>query len=204
MARPSKFDREHAVEIAMNEIWSHGYAACSVKALSETLGITRSSFYNAFGSREDLFLEALAVYFERSPDKALATAMADDPVKSLLTRTFYAACQVRAADKEHRGCLVINSVAELCNTDAKLGPVMKNAVLGNLARFEQLLKWAVKSGEIPADTDIRAKALALQNLLVGLNALCKAVTSEAELWMAAKTTLIGLGLYEESAQDSET
>ena len=51
MARPSKFDRKEAVELAMNEIWRDGYEANSVKALSEKLGITRSSFYNAFSSR---------------------------------------------------------------------------------------------------------------------------------------------------------
>lgn len=202
MARPSKFDREQAVEIAMNEIWSNGYAACSVKALSATLGITRSSFYNAFGSREDLFLEVLDVYFDKSPDKALATATADDPIKKLLTKTFFAACRARASDQEHRGCLVINSVAELSNTDPKLGPVMKEAVLGNLARFERLLIWAVDRGEIASNSDVRANALALQNLLVGLNALCKAVTSEAELWLAAKTTLIGLSLYDQDFQEA--
>ena len=64
MARPSKFDRQTAVELVMNDIWRSGFEANSVKAISEKLGITRSSFYNAFGSREALFLEALSVPLE--------------------------------------------------------------------------------------------------------------------------------------------
>lgn len=195
MARPSKFDREKAVHHVMHEIWRNGYGACSVKALSESLGITRSSFYNAFGSREALFQEVLALYCDQSPDKALALAKPGVPIKQLLTHTLRTACTARASDPDFRGCLAVNGVIELCNTDPILGPVMKEGVLQNLARFEQLLIWAVEQGEIDADTDVRAKALALQNLLIGLNAMCKVVTAEAELWQAAKTTLIGLGLY---------
>ena len=195
MARPSKFNREQAVRLVMNEIWRNGYGASSVKALSEQLGITRSSFYNAFGSREALFKEALALYVDESPDKALVLATQDKSIRCLLADTFRAACKARASDPEFRGCLIINSVTELCNSDPTLGPVMKNAVLDNLARFEQLLTWAVERGEIDANTDVRAKALALQNLLIGLNAMCKVVTEEKDLWQAAQTTLEGLGLY---------
>lgn len=195
MARPSKFNREQAVEHVMHEIWRNGYRASSVKALSESLGITRSSFYNAFGSREALFQETLALYCDQSPDKALATAQPGMPVKQLLTNTFRAACKARASDPEFRGCLAINSVVELCNTDPILGSVMNDAVLQNLARFEQLLVWAVEQGEIDAATDVHAKALALQNLLMGLNAMCKVVTAEEDLWQAAMTTLEGLDLY---------
>ena len=74
MARRLEFDREKAVEIAMNQFWKNGFEASSVKSLSQAFGITRSSFYNAFGSHEALFEEALALYFEQSPDQALARA----------------------------------------------------------------------------------------------------------------------------------
>ena len=197
MARPSKFDRSEAVEIVMNEIWQNGYEASSVKSLSEKLGITRSSFYNAFGSREELFKEAMEVYFMRSPDLALAEATPGVPIKKLFTNTIRMACKARASDKLGRGCMVINSVSELCNTDDHLGPVLQNAVLGNLARFETLLQWGVAQGEIDAKIDLHALALALQNLLMGLNIMCKVVHHEDELWKAAKTTLVSLDLYEE-------
>lgn len=196
MGRPFKFNRDQAVERVMNEIWHKGYEASSVKALSEMLGITRSSFYNAFGSREALFKDALALYLSQSPDKALAHASPDMPIRKLFSLTFRAACEARASDKEHRGCMLINSVAELCNVHDELGPVLETVVLGSLTCIEQLLERGVERGEIDADTDVHAKALALQNLLIGLNVMCKVVTDEAELWSAAKTTLKGLDLYE--------
>lgn len=196
MARPLKFDRQVAVEVAMNAFWKNGYEACSIKALSETLGITRSSFYNAFGSQEALFKEAFDLYFEQSPDIAFAQALPGVPIKALLSRTFRAVCKARASDDQARGCMVVNGVAELCNVNEQLGDVLEGAVLGSLSRLEQLLKWGVGQGEIHKTIDPHASALALQNLLMGLNVMCKVVRDEEELWTTAKVTLNGLGLLD--------
>jgi TetR/AcrR family transcriptional repressor of nem operon len=77
--------------------------ASSAKALSERLGITRSSFYNAFGSREASFKEALDLYFSIAPDRVLAHIEANESVLEVLTRTFRDVCRVRAADPEAYG-----------------------------------------------------------------------------------------------------
>lgn len=195
MGRPPKFDRQAAVEVAMNEIWRNGLEASSVKALSERLGITRSSFYNAFGSREALFKEALDLYFSKAPDRVLAHVGADASVLAVLTRMFREVCRVRAADPDAKGCMAINCVAELVGVDATLGPVMEGAVRHSLDRFEKLLRQAAANGEIRDSGDLKRKALALQNLLIGLNVMSKVVRSEEELWTGVELTLKGLGLY---------
>lgn len=61
--------------------------------------------------------------------------------------------------------------------------------------LERLLDQAAANGEIENREDLREKALALQNLLIGLNVMAKVVRSEDDLWAAAKQTLKGLGLY---------
>jgi TetR/AcrR family transcriptional repressor of nem operon len=197
MARPSGFDREAAIEAAMQEMWRNGYEASSVKAVSEKLGITRSSYYNAFGTREDLFKEALAVYFAQSPDAVLHGGLPDMPILVLLTRTFRAICKARAEDPEARGCLAVNSLSELDTLHDELGVMIANAVLHSAARLEDLLKLAVSAGELAEQTDVHAMALALQNLLIGLNLFSKALRDEQELWLTASTTLKALGLYRE-------
>lgn len=200
MGRPLKFDHDEALDVAMNELWLSGYDACSVKALSEKLGITRSSFYNAFGSREALFKAALDRYFEQAPDRPLALAkQGGGSVKALITATFRSVCRARAADVQGRGCLAVNSVAELCGVHDELGKLMEDALFGHRARIEELLGWAVRQGEIPQDSDVHALALSVQNLLIGINVLSKVVRSERELWLTAKTTLEGLGLLFEGA-----
>ncbi len=128
MGRPSKFDREAAIDKVMQEVWRNGFERASVKALSERLGITRSSFYNAFDSRE--------------------------------------------------------------------------ALLGSLARIRQLLDWAQARGEIAADADTQALAMAVQQLLAGLSVVSKVVRDEAQLWAGTALTLKGLGLLAEGGNDA--
>lgn len=199
MARPSKFDRDASVQVAMQELWRSGYEASSVKAISEKLGITRSSYYNAFGTREDLFRAALAAYFEQSPDRVLYEGVPDHSVKLLISDTFRKVCAARACDPEGRGCLAINSLCELAGgPNATLGAMLIEAVLASAARFETLLELAVARGELDVDIDVHGKALALQSLLIGINTLSKAVRDESELWLAARTSLEGLGVYEQN------
>jgi len=198
MGRPAKFDRDQAVETVMHELWKHGFEACSVKAISEKLGITRSSFYNAFESREALFKEALELYFTQTPDRVLNAVRPDTRILALLTGMYREVCRSRAADSEARGCMAVNSVSELVAVNDELGPLLERAVLGSLERLEQLLRQAARGGEIGDGDDLREKALALQNLLMGLNVMCKVVRSEEDLWAAARQTLKGLGLYDES------
>lgn len=197
MGRPTAFDRVQAIDDIMNIMWDEGYEASSVKAISEKLGITRSSFYNAFGSREELFKEVLQHYAEQSPDYALALATPPIDVKLLFTLVFKEACAARAEDKDGRGCLAINSVTELCNRDEKLSAFLEEMILGNIERIETILKWGVESKELPSNLDRHGTALSLKALLVGLNVMCKAVRAESELWLTAKTTLKALNMFEE-------
>ncbi len=197
MGRPSTFDRDAAVETVMHAIWQNGYEANSVKAMSEQLGITRSSFYNSFGSREDLFKEVLAAYFDQTPDRALYGDPPDMPVLSLISKTFREIVAIRAFDPEKRGCLAVNCVSELVGHHEELGPMLGTAVKNSAARFEELLNIAVARQELPQDTDTHGKALALQNLLIGLSVFAKVLHEEGELWLMVRTTLEGLGLYRE-------
>lgn len=198
MARPPNFDREAVIETAMQEIWRSGYEATSVKAMSEKLGMTRSSYYNAFGSREDLFKQTLVAYFAQSPDRVLYDDPGTTGIRHLLTSVFRAACAARAGDPEGRGCMAINALCELAGgPETELAGIMIAAVQASARRFEELLGIGVRRGELPTTTDCHAKALALQALLVGINAMSKAVRAEADLWLTARTTLQALDLLEE-------
>ncbi|WP_054208276.1 TetR/AcrR family transcriptional regulator, partial [Bosea vaviloviae] len=176
----------------------------SVKALSERLGITRSSFYNAFESREAMFMEALERYLERSPDRALAVVPPEGSVCALITATFKAVCQSLARDVDAKGCLAVNSVGALCNVDAGLGPEVAAHMVARLGRIEVLLGAAVARGELPHNTDIAATALSLKTLLVGLNSMAKVLPDRNALWPAARTTLVAFGLLCEDAELEKT
>jgi len=188
-----KFNRDKAIEIATEVIRGDGYEQASVKSLSERLGITRSSFYNTFGSREELFMEIIKRYIPSAPDAPLYEQV-NGPVLPLLERVLRNICRVRSGDPQGHGCIIVNSICELCPSHDGIAPMLAELATGSTKRLEDLLTIAKEHQEISADANLHAMALALQNLMVGLNVLSKVVRSEEDLWLIAETTLKGLGL----------
>src|SRR5215471_11091889 len=60
--RPRMFDKDAALTAAMFLFWERGYEGVSVDDLTEAMGISPSSLYSSFGSKEELFLTALDKY----------------------------------------------------------------------------------------------------------------------------------------------
>ena len=60
--RPLAFDRKDALNKATDLFWSKGFEATSVDDLCGAMGIARSSFYNSFGSKQDLLAESMTDY----------------------------------------------------------------------------------------------------------------------------------------------
>lgn len=195
MARPRKFDRNEALDIATEIIRTGGYEQASVKTLSEHLGISRSSFYNAFGSREELFSEIIGRYAPVAPDAPLYAPVAG-PVLPLIENVLRNICRTRANDPGGKGCIIVNAVCELCPSTEGPAPMLGSMATGSTRRLEGLLEIARNQGEIAGDADVHALALALQNLMIGLNVLSKVVRTEDELWLLTRTTLKGLGLLQ--------
>jgi len=195
MSRVRKFDRDKAIEKTINTIWHRGFESFSVKGFSEEIGINRSSFYHAFKNKDALFIEALDRYFKESPHYKLSSfAKSNSPLK-LLTQVFKETCLIRTTDPDHKGCMAVNSVTELVGVNHALGPMVAEAVRQSIANFEALLKCSIQIKELSEKTDTHNLALAIQNLLMGLNVMSKVITDEQELWAATKAALVALNVY---------
>src|SRR6201999_2502772 len=62
--RPAVFDRAVALNKAMKLFWERGYEGTSFDELISAMGISASSFYNSFGSKEALYGESTETYLE--------------------------------------------------------------------------------------------------------------------------------------------
>src|SRR5215475_2760669 len=60
--RPRSFDQETALRQAMFLFWERGYEGVAMDDLTAAMGISPSSLYATFGSKEQLFLTALDTY----------------------------------------------------------------------------------------------------------------------------------------------
>lgn len=194
MSRPKEFDRDGAVVILMDEIWEHGFAACSINSMSQKLDITRSSFYNAFGSKEKLFAEILDIYRESGLGSEFFDVNESRSVLSAITEKMFEICKVLEDDKACRGCLAVSSIQEIVKKNQQLEPVLREFFCQNIQFFEKIISIALERGELEA-CNIRLKALSLQNMLMGLSEMSKIFRKKGELWSMCKHNLKALGLY---------
>ena len=57
----------------MHLFWEHGYERTTVRDLSDQMGVTLSSFFNAFGDKRSVFERALQLYILDYRPRLLAT-----------------------------------------------------------------------------------------------------------------------------------
>src|ERR1700751_4452628 len=62
--RTKSFDPDGATKRALEAFWQNGYEATNLPELLTAMSLGRASFYNAFGSKHELFVQTLDLYFE--------------------------------------------------------------------------------------------------------------------------------------------
>jgi TetR/AcrR family transcriptional repressor of nem operon len=194
MGRPSKFNRLEALATLKDEIWTHGFELSSVKSLSEKLGITRSSFYNSFKSREDLFEELLDDYSQVIDGKEIFPINENENILFTITNKLKSICLYMVDDKDKRGCLAVSNIQDVVKKNERLDIYINKFFSRNVKYFEEVLNIAISRGELNS-CNTRIKAIALQNLMVGISEMSKIFRKEGELWEAVEETLKGLELY---------
>src|SRR2546421_1155785 len=88
MARPKEFDRDEALQKAMEVFWSRGYEAASIQELVKQMGINRQSLYDTFGDKHALYLAALDRYREVEGGKMFELLAGQGSVKRVLRQLF--------------------------------------------------------------------------------------------------------------------
>ena len=71
MARPREFDEASAIHRAMHAFWDGGYEGTSTQPFCEATGLGRSSIYNTFNSKRELFDRTLQHYAETADGQHL-------------------------------------------------------------------------------------------------------------------------------------
>ncbi|HKG15074.1 MAG TPA: TetR/AcrR family transcriptional regulator [Pyrinomonadaceae bacterium] len=189
MARHKEFDRDEALQRAMQVFWSRGYEATSVGDLVEHMGINRQSLYDTFGDKHSLYLQALDRYREIEGRKVFELLEQPGPVKRALRQLFQGVVECSLGGGERRGCFVGNATSELagrCKETAE-------KACGSMAAAEEALYRALlrgkREGEIKGVRDPRAVARFLYSSLQGLQLMSKATKDRKTLEDVVRVTL---------------
>lgn len=180
MARPREFDEEVVLDAAIHCFWSRGYEATSVKDLVETTGIAAASLYNAFGDKRALFRTALDHYVETSIGKRIRRCETLPP-REAIGAFFDEILHRSLADREHKGCMLVNSALEMAPHDSEFRQIIAS-VLNRIEKFFlDCLKAGQTDGTITRAMPAESLARHLLGVLMGVRVLARARPERALL-----------------------
>lgn len=168
-----RFDEDEVLDAAMTLFWERGYGGVSMADLVSELGISRSSLYDTYGQKEDLFRRALQRY-DRVHREEWFSSLNDrfDPLESI--RQAFA--EVAAAPEKTRrfGCLLVNTTIDVPLEHEAFAGIVQSAFNETQAFFERQLDIARDRDELATEVDTAALAAALMALLLGMRVLSRA------------------------------
>jgi AcrR family transcriptional regulator len=190
--RPRAFDRDLALTTAMKLFWIKGYEATSIADLTEALGIGVKSLYAAFGSKDELYAEALRCYSATYEDLVLGrfreAATARD---AALTYLLDSAAAMTGSDCDlPHGCMVtLGTVGSDGHTE--LRDLMRTKRGGAFDVLASRLERAVVEGELPKSVDVAKLARFLQTVQSGMAIRARDGADRAELQAVAELAMAG-------------
>ena len=180
IGRPREFDRDAALQAAMIVFWRKGFASTSMNDLCDAMGIRSPSLYAAFGSKEALYLEAIAHYVATvGPtvwDKLAAATARAGVEKLLLTATE----TLPESGEIPGGCMaVLGAIGD--EWPAAIANVVKQVRLDMLGNLQSRLQMAVTEGELPVTTDIERLSRFYLSVFQGMALQARDGAGSAEL-----------------------
>ncbi|HEX7333277.1 MAG TPA: TetR/AcrR family transcriptional regulator [Pyrinomonadaceae bacterium] len=189
MARHKEFERDEALQKAMEVFWARGYEATSMQNLVEHMGINRQSLYDTFGDKHSLYLEALDRYQQVESRKLFELLEKPGPVKKAFRQMFTGVIEGSLCDGEHRGCLMNNAMSELAGRCAATAEKTRHNMAAIEEAFYRALVRGKKEGELKGVREPRAMARFLYNSFQGLVLMSKATPDRKTLEDVVKVTL---------------
>ena len=189
MARPREFDANDALEQAMQVFWDKGYQSASLNALTQAMGISKSSFYEAFGSKHELYLSALEHYNTTVSGRVTASLNGSESAREVIASWFEFVIDRMAGRGSLRGCLMSNAAVELAPFDPETQGRCRQALGETEAALVACIVRGQDAGEIRTDHEALDLARFLITSINGLRVMAKANPDQKALEGVAEIAL---------------
>jgi TetR/AcrR family transcriptional repressor of nem operon len=173
MARHRGFDDDTVIDRAMDEFWTKGYANTSPAQLAEATGIAKGSLYNAFGSKRELFEQALRRYDVLGIEFTEKLLSEPGNTREAIGSFLRFLVDADVAQEIRRGCLAVNTAVEFAGHDPEMVRTVRTIQDHTIASLAARIDRGRRDGDIAADTDPQATAQFLMNTIVGLRVMAK-------------------------------
>lgn len=167
--RPRSFDRTAALRRAMEVFWKHGYEGASLNDLVRAMGINPTSLYAAFGSKEELFRQAVQLYDETdgaATNHALREAATAREAVELMLR---ANADRYVLPEKPGGCMLVLAATNCTPKNEGVRRYLAGWRRDTVAAIRQRLERGIAEGDVPPGTDAATVASFYGTVLHGLS-----------------------------------
>ena len=188
--RPRSFDRDEALSRALKVFWTKGYADASMTDLTGAMGINSPSLYAAFGSKEDLFREAVRLYTGTAGAALWASMREVRTAREAIEGLLLATAAANGQTDRPKGCLLVLSGAHPdALPEGACGEVSKIRA-DSVATMEERLRDAQMAGEIAPDADPAAIAAFYTTVQQGMTFRAREGATAEELVATARAAML--------------
>ena len=153
--RPRQFEDKEIIDAAITVFSSNGYAGTSAQNLCDVTGLGRGSLYNAFGSKQALYEQALLRSHEQTMAAQLSILTQPGLFKERLRSLLLWGIAEDLSQSEQREAMVLFSALEMGDKDQ----VVSSLNLEYRQRLENSLLTVFAEGQANGEFSTRASAL---------------------------------------------
>ncbi len=175
------FETAEAIDSAMHVFWEKSYIGTSISDLTDAIGIKRGSLYNAFGSKQELFVEALLKYDMEHRRAGLIQLESNYEPRQAIHTLFESLVSQSINDKEKKGCFLVNTALELPSHTKEVAVIVRSGFQDIENFFERLIKLGQKQSEIPESVNPQDTAKALLGFIISIRVLARGAFDENEI-----------------------
>lgn len=172
MVRPREFETQIAVDQALYVFQRKGYKGSSLHDLISAMNISKSSFYETFGSKHELLLTTLNRFHETKAVYCYRDSVNTGSVKNIIADIFRDL--INHVSEGKGGCLFGSCAIEFSDTDPAVTTQIARGIKHLEQFFYQILMRGQKNAEISDKHNMRATALQLTTTFYGLQIMANA------------------------------
>jgi TetR/AcrR family transcriptional repressor of nem operon len=180
MARPIQFDRELALDLAVDTFWESGFEATSIEKLCRNLKLNPGSLYGAYGDKRTLFVAILDRYVEKVSREAIERIAGSPSGIAGIHAYFDFLIEAILGGKRRWGCLITNSLIELAAREPEIASKVELHFARLETAFASALARARAAGELKPGVGPEI-APYLVCVVQGLNVLARTKPTRGQL-----------------------
>lgn len=192
MPKVETFNRELVLDQATNVFHNKGYNATSMQDLVDATGLNRSSIYNSFGNKLDLFFDCLKLYQDQAKTAFSKIVINSQCPMRAIEGIFELYYNEISKDKENKGCLISNCTAEMGNQKSSITAFLSANQDGMISLLEELISNAQDKSIINTKKTAKDYALYLFSALQGYRMTGILINDKTQLRSIVDTTLQNL------------